>query len=172
MKGIVLFSEKNESAILTDEGEVIKLKGSYVVGKRISFKKTDKRSGILKRVSIILGTAAAFAMITTISLYIIGKNSGGDSQASAAASALSIADSTDDSAATGDSAISEADSSAEGNSGDIPEMPPAGNDGSAPDGMPEGAPTGDPGNGQQPQNTAPPDNQQQGAPEQTQSNNT
>ena len=39
MKGIVLFSENNESAILTDEGEVIKIKGSYNVGKRINFKK-------------------------------------------------------------------------------------------------------------------------------------
>lgn len=184
MKGIVLFSENNESAILTDEGEVIKIKGSYNVGKRINFKKPDKRSGILKKVSIILGTAAAFTMITTLGLYFIGKNSGDDSKSSASSSALSIED--EDTPQPGspdgandlfdknneDSSLGEADISTEGNSSNIPEMPPAGNDESAPGDIPEGAPTADPGNGQQPQNTAPPDNQQQGAPEQTQSDNT
>ena len=64
MKGIVLSSENNKSAVLTDEGTVVKISGIYETGKRINIKSVNKSGGILKKVSIILGTAAVLMIFT------------------------------------------------------------------------------------------------------------
>jgi len=180
MKGIVLSSENNKTVVLTDEGNVVRIRGSYEVGQRINIRNANRPSGMLKNVSIVLGTIAVLMIFTIFGLYAVGKNS--DSDDSAVSSSSSEASSEDASSDTSTEETSEdassessddtstddeadtSDSSSEETSSD---MPQPGTDGEVPADVPsdngQQGPGGQAPDGQMPDGQAP-DGQMQGAP--------
>lgn len=80
MKGIVLSSDpdNNKSVVLTDEGIVKTINGTFETGKKVNIRPASKKGPILKKVSIVLGTCAVLLIFTLGSLYVIGRSSDSD----------------------------------------------------------------------------------------------
>lgn len=80
MKGIVLSSDpdNNKSVVLTDEGIVKTINGTFETGKKVNIRPASKKGPILKIVSIVLGTCAVLLIFTLGSLYVIGRSSDSD----------------------------------------------------------------------------------------------
>lgn len=80
MKGIVLSSDpdNNKSVVLTDEGIVKTINGTFETGKKVNIRPASKKGSILKKVSIVLGTCAVLLIFTLGSLYVIGRSSDSD----------------------------------------------------------------------------------------------
>lgn len=88
MKGIVLSSDSdnNKTVVLTDEGIVKTINGTFETGKKINIRPTSKKGPILKKVSIVLGTCAVLMVFTLGSLYAIGRFSDSDDSSAVSSS--------------------------------------------------------------------------------------
>ena len=88
MKGIVLSSDSdnNKTVVLTDEGIVKTINGTFETGKKINIRPTSKKGPILKKVSIVLGTCAVLMVFTLGSLYAIGRLSDSDDSSAVSSS--------------------------------------------------------------------------------------
>lgn len=88
MKGIVLSSDSdnNKTVVLTDEGIVKTINGTFEIGKKINIRPTSKKGPILKKVSIVLGTCAVLMIFTLGSLYAIGRFSDSDDSSAVSSS--------------------------------------------------------------------------------------
>lgn len=88
MKGIVLSSDSdnNKTVVLTDEGILKTINGTFEIGKKVNIRPTSKKGPILKKVSIVLGTCAVLMIFTLGSLYAIGRFSDSDDSSTVSSS--------------------------------------------------------------------------------------
>ena len=88
MKGIVLSSDSdnNKTVVLTDEGIVKTINGTFEIGKKVNIRPTSKKRPVLKNISIVLGTCAVLMVFTLGSLYVIGRSSDSDDSSAVSSS--------------------------------------------------------------------------------------
>ena len=88
MKGIVLSSDSdnNKTVVLTDEGIVKTINGTFEIGKKVNIRPTSKKRPVLKNISIVLGTCAVLMVFTLGSLYAIGRSSDSDDSSAVSSS--------------------------------------------------------------------------------------
>ena len=88
MKGIVLSSDpdNNKSVVLTDEGIVNTINGTFETGKKVNIRPASKKRPVLKNISIVLGTCAVLMVFTLGSLYVIGRSSDSDDSSAVSSS--------------------------------------------------------------------------------------
>ncbi|SER61376.1 hypothetical protein SAMN04487884_10849 [Butyrivibrio fibrisolvens] len=88
MKGIVLSSDSdnNKTVVLTDEGIVKTINGTFEIGKKVNIRPKSKKRHVLKNISIVLGTCAVLMVFTLGSLYAIGRLSDSDDNSAVSSS--------------------------------------------------------------------------------------
>ncbi|WP_027216712.1 hypothetical protein [Butyrivibrio fibrisolvens] len=126
MKGIVLSSDSdnNKTVVLTDEGIVKTINGSFEIGKKVNIRPTSKKRPVLKNISIALGTCAVLMVFTLGSLYAIGRFSDNDdssalssSQDNSGESGSTILNDDTSSTAADENNLNESEEIADDNSG-------------------------------------------------------